>query len=58
MAIKVFNKGDNQYRAGQADLQTVKSLRAAAQLFEVCSQFSPDGELPFDIQEKFIYAKI
>lgn len=58
MAEKVFSKGDNQYRAGKADMNTVKSLRAAATLFEVCTQFCPDGELPFDLQEKYTYAKV
>lgn len=57
MALKVFNKGDDQYRKGKADMNTVKSLRAAATLFEVCTQFCPDGELPFDLQEKLTYAK-
>ncbi len=58
MALKVFDKGDNQYRAGKADLNTVKSLRAASQLFEVCTQFCPNGELPFDLNEKYMYAKV
>eukprot|EP00802_Teleaulax_amphioxeia_P010749 Tamp_10778.p1 GENE.Tamp_10778~~Tamp_10778.p1 ORF type:complete len:276 (+),score=51.45 Tamp_10778:358-1185(+) len=58
MALKVFEKGDNQYRAGKADINTVKSLRAAGQLFEVCTQFCPNGELPFDLNEKYIYAKV
>ena len=58
MALKVFEKGDNQYRAGKADLNTVKSLRAAGQLFEVCTQFCPNGELPFDLNKKYIYAKV
>ena len=58
MAMKIFDKGDSQYRAGKADLNTVKSLRAASQLFEVCTQFYPDGQLPFDIEEKYKYAKV
>lgn len=58
MALKLFNKGDNQYRAGKADMNTVKTLRAAATIFEVVTQFCADGELPFDLSEKYTYAKV
>mmetsp|Transcript_68331 Transcript_68331/g.110946 ORF Transcript_68331/g.110946 Transcript_68331/m.110946 type:complete len:297 (-) Transcript_68331:402-1292(-) len=58
VALKVFKKGDDQYRAGKADMKTVQSLRAASILFEVCKQFCTDGELPFDIDEKYKYAKV
>lgn len=56
-AMKIFLKADNKYRAGQADLSTVKALKGAAVLFDVCRQFHPDGELDADVMEKQKYAK-
>jgi hypothetical protein len=44
--------------SGKADLQTVKFIRAAGLLFDVCTQFYLDSELPFDMEEKRIYAKV
>ena len=51
VALKVLKKGDDQYRAGTADDETVQSLPSACILFKVCKQFCTVHELPFDMNE-------
>eukprot|EP00293_Proteomonas_sulcata_P003472 CAMPEP_0184322410 /NCGR_PEP_ID=MMETSP1049-20130417/124332_1 /TAXON_ID=77928 /ORGANISM="Proteomonas sulcata, Strain CCMP704" /LENGTH=322 /DNA_ID=CAMNT_0026643541 /DNA_START=169 /DNA_END=1137 /DNA_ORIENTATION=- len=54
-ALKVFQKADDAYYGGKADLSTVKAFRAANTLMDVCRQW---GDLESDIQEKYLYAKV
>mmetsp|Transcript_56421 Transcript_56421/g.125935 ORF Transcript_56421/g.125935 Transcript_56421/m.125935 type:complete len:321 (-) Transcript_56421:591-1553(-) len=51
---ELFQKADDNDRAGQSDLRTAKAFLAAGHVMESCKQF---GELPADLQEKIKYAK-
>ena len=50
---ELFQKADDNDRAGQSDLRTAKAFLAAGHVMESCKQF---GELPADLQEKIKYA--
>ena len=51
---ELFQKADDQDRAGQSTLQVAKVYNAAYVVMETCKQF---GELPSDLAEKIKYAK-
>jgi hypothetical protein len=53
-AHSLFEKADDADRAGERGLQTAKTFKASANIFEACKQF---GELPSDLLEKIKYAK-
>ena len=53
-ALEVFNKADEEYRAGLADEDTASTFFAAEVFFDILSQF---GEVSKDIADKKKYAK-